>query len=288
MSKLFLSNPTAVAGVLTGHQGNVSMLCAPIIFVMLLFAGNYCKAQSSVQLAPPLMKYYSVFFKDASIVELKFAQPGTQIHYTLNNQQPTEQDQVYSKPIRVKKSFTTVKAMAAGEGFLNSETVSATFIKDGIKIKSVQQTTANVKFPGSGINTLIDNEGGITDLNSKTWLGYQLDSVEINVEMVEMQNLSSVLINCLQDHGSWVFLPEQFRVYSFDNNKQSFQLIAEQIDSSKQIIASASCRPLTIQLAEKIITQKLKIVLQGIKSLPEGHPGKGQHGWLFIDEIKLY
>ena len=135
MSKLFLSNPTAVAGVLTGHQGNVSMLCAPIIFVMLLFAGNYCKAQSSVQLAPPLMKYYSVFFKDASIVELKFAQPGTQIHYTLNNQQPTEQDQVYSKPIRVKKSFTTVKAMAAGEGFLNSETVSATFIKDGIKIK---------------------------------------------------------------------------------------------------------------------------------------------------------
>jgi Fn3 associated len=221
-------------------------------------------------------------------VELKFAQQGTQIHYTLNNQLPTEKDKIYTKPIQIKNSFTTIKAMVTGAGFLPSEIVSVTFIKDGLKIRSVQQPLANQRFPGNGANTLIDNEGGMTDLNSKTWLGYQQDSVEIDITMEKKQTISSVLVNCLQDHGSWVFLPEQIRIYYLDDKEQSFQLMAEQSAHATESIASASCVPIMIGLPKKTNAGKIKIKLNGIKSLPEWHPGKGQAGWIFIDEIKVY
>jgi hexosaminidase len=254
----------------------------PAIFIVTI-----CNGQP-VQLAPPLLKYTSVFFKDAATVELQFAQPGTQIHYTLDNQQPTAKDKIYTGPIQLKKSITTIKAITAGEGFLPSVMVSATFIKDGFKIRSIQQTPASERFPGNGVNTLVDNEGGLTDLNSKTWLGYQSDSVEINMQLDDKQKIAAVLIHCLQDHGSWVFLPELIRVYYFDEAKQSFRLIAEQINPAKEIKQGASCEPIIIALQKRVTAEKIKIVLRGVQSLPEGHPGKGKPGWLFIDEIKLY
>jgi len=102
-----------------------------LIFSFLVFViSTNCNGQQLVQLAPPLMKYNSVFFKNEKNVELKFAQPGTQIHYTLNNQPPAEQDKIYTAPIHIKETITTVKAIATDNNFLTSEIVSATFIKD--------------------------------------------------------------------------------------------------------------------------------------------------------------
>ena len=259
-----------------------------IILIPIYLMVAICKAQTPVQLAPPLIKYQSVFFKKSATVELKFAQQGTQIYYTLNNRTPTVKDKLYRKPIQIKKSFTTLKAMVAGEQFSTSEIVTATFIKDGINVQSVQQTPANERFPGNGPNTLIDNEGGLPAIGSKTWLGYQQDSVEINMVMEGKQKLTSVLINCLQDHGSWIFLPVQIRVYQFDERTQSFQLAGERMDPINGNIPGASCVPVQVLLSKKTITNKIKIVLNKIKSLPEWHPGKGQQGWQFIDEIKLY
>ena len=259
-----------------------------VFLILVFFTTTICKGQSPVQLAPPLLKYHSKFFKNKVTVEIKFAQPGTQIHYTLNHQQSTEQDKIYTKPIQIKKSFTTIKAMVTGEGFLSSETVSATFIKDGLKTKSVQQTPSSEKFPGNGPNTLIDNEGGITDMSSKTWMGYQQDSVEINIAFEKKQKLSSVLINCLQNQESWIFLPAQISVFYFDESKQLFKLLGEQLLVTNEKIAAASCEPIIIAAARKVKAQKIKIILKAIKTLPEWHAGKGQAGWILVDEIKLY
>jgi Fn3 associated len=242
-----------------------------------------------VQLAPPLLKYKSVFFEDKTTVELLFAQKSTAIHYTLNDEQPTERDKVYAKPIQIKNSITTLKAIATGDGFLPSEPVSVTFIKQGLKVKSIQQSEANKRFPGSGTNTLIDNEGGITDLNSKTWLGYQQDSVEIELQLEHKQKISSVLIHCLQDQGSWIFLPEQIDVAFFDERTHVFKWTAGQYSPVQEVIVpGATCQPIIIKMGKNIITEKIRIVVKGVHAIPELHPGKGTPGWLFIDEIKLY
>ena len=247
-----------------------------------------CYAQQQFQLAPPVLKYTSAFFSGSAIVSLQFAQPGTQIFYTLNNSEPTEKDAVYQSPIEIKKSFTTLKAKVFGNGFLPSETMQATFIKDGLRIKSIEQSTPNEKFAGNGWETLFDNEGGIADMRNKNFLGYQQDSVEINVTLEKKQKIKSVLLDFLQDEGSWIFLPQSIRVYYFNESKNSYELIGRKEISSDTIVKGSATVFELINTTKKINADKLKIIIEPLQSMPEGHPGKGKQAWLFIDEIKIY
>lgn len=253
----------------------------------LLFFYNCC-AQQTFQLAPPMLKYHSVFFTTSEKVSMQFAQRGTKIFFTLNGKEPTQNDSYYNKPIEIRKSFTTLKAKVFGDGFLPSEPISVTFIKDGLKIKSVEATEPNEKYSGSGPQTLFDNEGGVANNQSKNFMGYQTDSVVINVSLEKKQKITSVLLDFLRDYGSWVFLPQSIRVYYFDDIKNEFRLLAE-----KEIVADSSQQSSAIVFEilntnKKVLSNKIKIVMKPVSSIPYWHSGRGQHGWMFIDEIKIY
>ncbi len=255
-----------------------------LIFLFL----NDCFGQEQFQLAPPMLNYTSAFFIGSTAVSLKFAQPGTQIFYTLNKSDPTRQDAVYKNPILIKKSLITLKAKVFGNGFLPSETVQVTFIKNGLKIKSVEQSPANEKFPGNGSATLFDNRGGIADLHNKNFLGYQNDSVEINVTLDKKQIIHSLLLDFLQDNGSWIFLPRRIQVFYFDNSKNSYEIFGAKEIAPGTVIKGSSTVFEMINAGKKINSNRLRIILEPLQSIPEGHPGKGTPAWLFIDELKIY
>jgi len=257
----------------------------PILTI--LFFYNCC-AQNAFQLAPPMLKYHSVFFKTSEMVSMQFAQPGTKIFFTLNGKEPTQNDSYYTKPILIQKAFTTLKTKVFGNGFLPSETLAVKFIKDGLKIKSVQTTEPNEKFPGNGPQTLFDNKGGVANNQSKDFMGYQTDSVTINVLLEKKQKITSVLLDFLCDYGSWVFLPQSIRVYYFDDIKNEFRFLAEKeigADSSQQGSTTVFEK---LNANKKVLSNRIKILLKPLSSIPAWHPGKGQHGWMFIDEIKIY
>jgi hypothetical protein len=77
-------------------------------------------------------------------------------------------------------------------------------------------------------------------------------------------------------------------VYCFNDHSQNYELAAEKSNTATAEIKGAGCVPILIPLSNKRTAQKIKIILKGIQSLPEWHAGKGQPGWLFIDEIKVY
>jgi hypothetical protein len=254
----------------------------------LTFLFFHCSySQQKFQLAAPILKYNSVFFIGSATASLQFAQPGTQILYTLNGEEPTENDLVYQSPIVIKKSFTTLKAKVFGNSYLPSETVQVTFIKDGSKIKSIEQPAANEKFTGNGAKTLFDNEGGIADMHNKNFLGYQQDSIEINVLLEKKQPIHSLLLDFLQDEGSWIFLPQKIEIFYYNNKRKNFEILAKKEIFTDTIINGNSCVFEIIKPHKKINANKLKIILQPLQHIPEG-PGKGKQGWLFIDEIKIY
>lgn len=249
---------------------------------------HHCYAQQTFQLAPPILKYHSIFFKTCEMVSIQFAKPATKIFFTLNGKEPTQDDSYYNKQILIRKTFTTLNAKVFGNGFLPSEAVAITFIKDGLKIKSLQASEANEKYPGHGPRTLFDNEGGVAESQSKNFMGYQTDSVTINVSLEKKQKITSVLLDFLRDYGSWIFLPQSIRVYYFDDNKNEFQFL-----TAKEIVADSSqqnCMTVFEKLNtnKKVLSSKIKIVMKPLCSIPAWHPGKGQHGWMFIDEIKIY
>jgi len=244
------------------------------------------KAQDNFQLARPLLKYPSVFFTNEVAVEMAFAEANTQIRYTLDGQEPTENAPLYTQPVRITKGFTTVKARVFSKIYQPSDVVEATFIKDGLPIKSLENTAPNPKYKGSGAMTLIDNKGGTTNISSNTWLGFQTDTVDIVVQLHKKEKVKNLLVNLLRDYGSWIFLPEKIEVYAFKND--AFQLVDNKTFKQNNNVNGFACVPIVFALKNGVKTDKLKIQLHLVKQIPDWHAGKGNKSWIFVDEVKAY
>lgn len=257
-------------------------------FLIPLIFFKEANAQAGFQLAPPLLKYTSIFFTESATAEIRFEQPGTTVHYTLNNEEPTEHDRVYVNTLVLKNKFTTLKAKAFGKDFLPSETVGVTFIRDGNKIKTIDCTKADPAYPASGAQSLTDNRGGIDQKDSNTWLGYSCDTVTVNMEMARSKPVKQVLINFLQNEDNWIFLPEQILVYGFDRRTDSFRLVGQEVIASDKGTPGSRCTYRLISTNKDFATDKLLIHIVVKKTIPEWHAAKGQHAWMFVDEIKIY
>ena len=95
------------------------------------------------------------------------------------------------------------------------------------------------------------------------------------------------MISLLQDEKSWIFLPEAIFVYYYDDAQKNYRPVGNEIFSHTEPGAKQSSIR-EIKPGSHISSQKLKLVLLPLKKIPEWHNGKGNHAWLFIDEIKVY
>ncbi len=257
-----------------------------LIVLLLLFVFHQSIGQPMFQLAPPMLKYTSGFFSGSTSFEIIFNQPGAEVHYTLNGDEPTENDQLYSNAVTINKK-TVVKVKAFGKDFSPSETVTANFIKDGKVIDKIRFSKPNEYYANAKTDVLHDNIGGIVNYRSGTWLGYDNDTVTIYVDLKKKEKIISVLISLLQDENSWIFLPEQILVYYYDDKQKAY------LSLGKEVFTHASKGPKECSIREiipgkTISAKKLLIEIFPLKKIPDWHGGKGNHGWLFIDEIKVY
>lgn len=244
-------------------------------------------AQPVFQLAPPMLHYSSGFFKGSTSLSVAFNQPGTEIHYSVNGKEPTEKDPVYRRPITIVDR-TIVRLKAFGKEYLPSETVSASFIKDGIPVTSISYSRPNDYYAKATADILHDNKGGIVNYRNGGWLGYDNDTVTIDIELAGRKKVRSLLIDLLQDENAWIFLPEKIEVLTFDGAANTFKPVGTHTFSHEKA-GSKQCLPLEISTREAGgATKRLKLVLYPLRQIPEWHSGKGKHGWLFIDEIKVY
>lgn len=261
-----------------------------IFFLWLLFIAGSFKSfsQQQFQLAPPLMQYRSVFFNDTAMLALKFQQAGAAIHYTLNKNEPTEHALLYTHPIVIQDKIVTVKAKVFAKNFLPSDDVQITFIKNGLSIESVECTKPDEKYAGSGSNTLFDNMGGFAQSSAKTWMGFSSDTVSIEVALKQPQKVEEVLLDFLQDEGSWIFLPETVNIYAYGLKDAEYNLINSTHPFANKPTPGSSCVYKIIAGSRKIKTNKLLVQIITVKNIPEWHEAKGKHAWLFIDELKVY
>lgn len=253
------------------------------LFLLLFFK---VKAQKQYQLAAPLLQYRSAFFTDTAMLQMHFRQVSTTIHYTINGNDPKETDHVYEKPLIVKDKITMVKARVFGKDFLPSETAAMTFIKTGLPFKVAEVTGADEKYKGGGSAALTDNSGGIPDHGNSNWLGYQVDSVMITMQSDKIFPVKEVLLDFLLDEGGWIFLPENISVYAEVNDQ--LRPVATDIIAATGPANGSNCVFRMLKLDQKIKTSQLFIKISTVKHIPDWHPAKGSHAWMFIDEIKVY
>ena len=252
----------------------------------LLLGCTAARAQDSFQLAPPVLRYPSVFFSKSLPVTMEFAMAGTHIHYTRNGQEPTEHDPLYSRPIVLKNKLSTLKARVFGNDFWPSEVVEAQFYRQGLPIIKINQSAPQERYSGSGPNTLIDGLGGLSASDSKTWMGFQ-DTVLLSLTLAKPARVKQVLLEVLQNQGAWIFMPQQVAVYAAEKGSNKLVLIGTKLLNTGKDDQNG-CRTILIDLDRKVKTRQVIVKVYPLPKLPEGHPGADKPAWLFLDEINVY
>jgi Chitobiase/beta-hexosaminidase C-terminal domain len=254
-----------------------------IIFLMCFFVQGIT-AQKTYQLATPIATYESVFFEKQTSISFKFEQPGTTIRYTTDGSEPNASSAVYKKPIRIKKHQTVVKAAAFGEGFHPSETVALSFFSQGLHIANIKTSAPNTQYAGSGANTLNDTKSGGTDHHNGAWLGFDSDSIVVDIFLEKSTTVSQVLLHVLSNQDAWIFAPQKVMVYAVENGSdiwvqaKTFETKPEEKTDAKAILIDLP----------KTSAAQFRMVVYPLAALPEWHAGKGKKAWCFIDEIKMY
>ena len=256
-----------------------------ILLLLLIHFTASCYAQP-FQLAPPRLIYSSAFFKDSITIRMEFSQPGASIHYTTDGSEPGNNSPVYKEPLVINKN-TVLKVISAGAGFLPSETVKASFIKEGIAARQIAYSRPHEVYAQSAPAILMDNKGGMPDFRNGQWLGYTGDTAALTIRLHKKQKVKQVLIDFLQDENSWIFLPEQVLVWYYDDGKKAF-IPAGKKTFTHEAAAPRQCVPFTIALDIAVPVDHLKITAIPLQQIPAWHAGKGSRAWLFIDEIKVY
>ncbi|MES2773093.1 MAG: FN3 associated domain-containing protein [Bacteroidota bacterium] len=238
------------------------------------------------QLAPPLVTYSSVYFSGRTSVNLRFNEPGTSIHYTLNGTEPTINSPVYKGAVTIKKN-TAFRARSLGNSFLPSPVVAVDFVKEGMPFREIKFTKPNEKYDAGKQNILNDTIGGIPNLNNGNWIGYNSDSVVIDISLQKTTAIKKLLIDVLQDQGSWIFLPERIELYALNEVTKQYHLIHEKKITCDKT-ATKEPVPLDMPAGRGVNAKELRLVLYPVKKIPDWHDGKGNTAWLFIDEINVY
>lgn len=254
------------------------------LILFLILAVQCLCAQKQYQLAPPIATFESVFFQKKMALAFKFEQPGTLIRYTTDGGEPNDASQPYRQPLVISKHLTIIKAKSFGDGLIPSETLTVQFFSTGHKIATLNTSAPNPKYTGNGAYALKDNKSSGTNHNDPAWLGFDGDSVIIDLSLEKYSDVSRLLLHILNNQGAWIFLPEKIDVYQVDGNNpvlvssKSFETMKE---PGTEVQALMVDFPVTR-------AKEFRIVVFPVKSIPPWHPGKGNKGWFFMDEIKLY
>lgn len=215
-------------------------------------------------------------------VKIDFRLQGAQLFYTLDGSEPDENSKLYTKPLVIKKS-SMLKVKAYKEDFYPSETASQWFQRKGIKIASIDLSpTPEGTYQGNGIFTLIDGTGGTLNFHDGNWLGYNKGPITVVVELEKAKSINEIILCTLLNQESWIMAPEYIKT-SFSND--GIQFFDEGYIQPENMTSTPSSKVNYSIMAPEKRVQYIKLEIQPCATLPDWHPGKGQAGWLFLDEI---
>ncbi len=254
-----------------------------VIITILCITCNMLSAQE-YQLSKPLIKVDGGgFFKKKAKIEIDFRLEGSTLHYTLDGTEPTEASKQYKKPLTVKKSGV-IKVKAFKSGFLPSETITTAVHKLGWKIEAVALSPDPAKsYAGDGANTLIDQQAGSLNFRDGKWLGYNKGPITITLDLGKVKRVEEVLVSTLTAAGAWIMPPASIAIYTSIDGAHFKEFNQLNIPPQKQNDPSGKIYygfPLS-----GLKYQSIQLVITPFGSLPDWHPGKGNAGWVFLDEI---
>lgn len=218
-------------------------------------------------------------------VQLKIKHPvkGVTIRYTTDGKDPDSlTSAVFNNEVKIDKSVT-IRAKAFKPGWGSSDVSEKIFLKSGYHIDSVWFIKPSLDIPYKSMNPrmLADLQKG--ELNDDKWIGYRSIPMEAILYFENKKRVSSITVSSLVKINSYIMPPQQIEVWA---GADSTHLRLLKKMNPEQPAKDAPGYMKTYDLSFSPVEEKyFKVVVKPVMVLPKWHRGKGDKGWIFVDEL---
>jgi hypothetical protein len=242
-----------------------------------------------IKLNPPRLETEARIIRDTGVmIKLRHFVPGATIRYTLDGSNPDSGGQVYTAPFLLKDR-SRFQAKTYKPGWLASDPTTAAFYSQRYPPDSIHLLLpVDSNYLKVSPHVLIDADKGDLGFGSGKWLGFRKNGLAALLYYRKPVMIRDLTFSSIVDIGSFIFPPTRLEVWGGPDEhhlKQLGTLTPIQPDST------AGRKPIPAYLTDYRIEfppQKiscLKVIADPVKKLPDWHPGKGQPGWVFFDEL---
>lgn len=238
----------------------------------------------TIRLNPPVVVNEASVIREPEALTLKHVIKGTEIRYTLDGTEPDSiRSPVFKGKVMVDRSMV-VKAKAFKKGWISSLVTEKHFFRAGILPDSIRLLSLpDPQYRGNGGASLMDTKKGDLNFRSGLWLGYKDKPLEALIYLGEPRQVSSVSLSCLVDVNSYIMPAYKVSVWGSNGNGK-YRLLASIQPPQPQMAAGSLLAGVDLSFKPQEVSS-LKLLVEPVAKLPGWHPGKGQKGWVFLDEI---
>ncbi|SOE22570.1 Uncharacterized membrane protein [Spirosomataceae bacterium TFI 002] len=251
-----------------------------------IFEGFDPSKEAPLRLNAPTLVNKKTVIKDKEKIVLKHVLKGVEIRYTLDGTTPDSANGlIYKDPIEMTK-YTKLKACAVKDGWYSSEILESDFYFAKLSpISSTLLTAPNDQYKANGGQTLIDlKKGDIDNFKDNNWLGYKETDLVCLFEFEKAEVINNISVSYLSQESGYIMPPTKVEFWA-GTDKNNLKLIQTQIPEQLTKVEPRKNVGISAILPAGSTYKYVKIVAKPIAKLPSWHRGKGDKGWVFIDEV---
>ena len=206
------------------------------------------------------------------------------IHYTLDGSQPTQASPVAGDVVSINQNctFKAVAIRPNGESRVLSEEVA--FSRSTCKPTTANQPV-NRQYQFKGITTLTDGLKGNRNYKTGRWIAFYRNDMDVTIDLKEPTEISSLAFTTNVEKGDWTFDVRGVTVEVSDDGKNFTKVFEESYPAMKETDRNGLYdHKITLK---PVTTRYVHVVGLSERSIPEWHGGKGNAGFLFVDEITI-
>ena len=153
-------------------------------------------------------------------------------------------------------------------------------LHQGISKKIIFKT----KFSSQYNAKLNDGKRGTLNHRDSNWQGYHGVDFDATIDLGVKTKVSKISSSFLQNQSAWIFFPNEV---DFQISKDGINFISVEKFKEKTVMDPAYKVKDFVHKFSKREIRFVKVKAKNIGLCPEWHPGAGNRGWLFVDEIVI-
>ncbi len=252
----------------------------------ILWESGYQPDESEqLTLTPPLAKDRDkMVFSKGELFELKHPMAGVTLRYTIDGTEPDSLNSAeYKGPITINGP-TQLKVMAVMQGWAKSAIANFSLFSRGIAPSaSYLLSQPDNRYKAQGGASLSDGLKGNSRNVLLNWLGFKEVPFISHFRFDEAPPLKRVTLSMAENHGQYIMPPTRITVWGGEDSAKLKVIgkISPEMPVKDQISMN---RIFNVDITPGRY-KYVRLQADPIRSLPAWHRGKGDKGWVFVDEV---